>query len=314
VIEPISLRLTAIRYVARDTCSFTFAAPDGNHLPAALPGAHLTLHLPNGLTRQYSLLHASGQPSHYEVGVKRDARSRGGSQYMHESLRVGSILPVTPPHNNFPLREDAPLSVFFAGGIGVTPMVAMIERLASLRAARQVHYACRSREDAAFMPELRACCDPQLHCDDQHAGRVLDIAGIVQALPRDAHLYCCGPGPMLATFEAACAGWSRDQVHVEYFTAKDAPSTAGGYTVELARTGKEFLVPAGKTILAVLREAGIQVTSSCEEGVCAACETGVLSGTPDHRDSILSDSERGSNRTMMICCSGSKTDRLVLDL
>jgi len=310
----LNLRLTAVRYVGRDTHAFEFSSPDGRPLPDAEPGAHVTLSLPNGLSRQYSLVHAGRAPNHYEVGVKRDPHSRGGSQYMHESLQVGTLLPVTPPHNNFPLREDATLSVFFAGGIGVTPMVAMLERLAALGKHSTLYYACRAREDAAFLPELTSICDLHLHFDQEHQGRVLDMATLIAPLSRDAHLYCCGPGPMLAAFEAATADWPREQVHVEYFTAREAANTSGGYTVELARSGREFQIPAGKSILQVLREAGMTVASSCEEGVCAVCETGVLAGVPDHRDAILSEAERASNRTMMICCSGSKSERLVLDL
>lgn len=312
--HPFTLRLTAVRYVARDTHVFEFSAPDGSTLPEAEPGAHITLSLPNGLSRQYSLVHAGCALRHYEVGVKRDPHSRGGSQYLHESLRVGTLLPVTPPHNNFPLREDAPLSVFFAGGIGVTPIVAMVERLAALGQRSQVYYACRAREEAAFLPELAPLCELHLHVDQEHQGRVLDLAARVAPLPRQTHLYCCGPVPMLAAFEAATADWPREQVHVEYFTAREAAATTGGFTVELARSGREFQIPAGKSILQVLREAGLTVASSCEEGVCAVCETAVLAGIPDHRDAILSEAERASNRTMMICCSGSKSERLVLDL
>jgi len=177
-----------------------------------------------------------------------------------------------------------------------------------------LYYACRAREDAAFLPELRGVCTPHLHIDQEQQGRVLDVAAIISQLPRDTHLYCCGPGPMLAAFEAATAAWPRRQIHIEYFSAKEEPSKGGGFTVELARSGLEFQIPAGQSILQVLRAAGIDIASSCEEGVCAACETGVLGGVPDHRDSILSAAEKAANQTMMICCSGSKTERLVLDL
>jgi len=308
------LRLSAIRYVARDTHAFELTSPDGGRLPDAAPGAHLTLSLPNGLSRQYSLVHAGPAPLRYEIGVKRDPVSRGGSVYMHDELRVGTILPVAVPRNNFPLQEDAARNVFFAGGIGITPIVAMLEHLAGLGRDRMLYYACRAREDAAFLPELRGVCTPHLHIDQEQQGRVLDVAAIISQLPRDTHLYCCGPGPMLAAFEAATAAWPRRQIHIEYFSAKEEPSKGGGFTVELARSGLEFQIPAGQSILQVLRAAGIDIASSCEEGVCAACETGVLGGVPDHRDSILSAAEKAANQTMMICCSGSKTERLVLDL
>ncbi|HEY4123057.1 MAG TPA: iron-sulfur cluster-binding domain-containing protein, partial [Rhizomicrobium sp.] len=152
------------------------------------------------------------------------------------------------------------------------------------------------------------------HFDDEEEGRFLNVAGIVENLPKSAHLYCCGPAPMLSAFEAASAHWPTDQIHVEYFTPKFAAAQEGGYVVELARSKREFIVPPGKSILQIVREAGIQVPHSCEEGVCGACETRVISGIPDHRDTILTESERKESATMMICCSGSKSPRLVLDI
>jgi tetrachlorobenzoquinone reductase len=311
---PLPLRVSAIRYVARYTHAFELALPQGGDLPDAPAGAHLGLVLPNGLMRQYSLVHGGERLKHYEIGVKLDANSAGGSRYMHESLQVGTLLPVEPPRNNFPLAEAAAHSIFFAGGIGITPIVAMLERLAELGRPRSVFYACRNRDELAFLPELARSCAPELHVDGEHGGRVFDIAAQIARAPRDAHLYCCGPGPMLASFEKATASWPREQVHVEYFTAREPAALAGGFVVMLKRSGREFQIPPGRSILHVLREGGIEVASSCEEGVCAACETAVLDGVPDHRDSILSDSERASNRSMLICCSGSKTPRLVLDL
>lgn len=311
---PLQLRVTAIRYVARYTHAFELALPQGGPLPGAPPGAHLGLLLPNGLLRQYSLVRGGDRLERYEIGVKLDANGDGGSRYMHESLKVGTLLPVEPPRNNFPLAEAAAHSIFFAGGIGITPIVAMLERLGELERPRSLFYACRNRDELAFLPELARSCTPELHVDIEHDGRVLDIASEVGRAPRDAHLYCCGPAPMLATFETATASWPREQVHVEYFTARGPAALAGGFVVTLQRSGREFQIPPGRSILHVLREGGIEVASSCEEGVCAACETAVLEGVPDHRDSILSESERASNRSMLICCSGSKTPRLVLDL
>jgi tetrachlorobenzoquinone reductase len=308
------LRLNATRYVARDTLSFELVSPSHSALPPAQPGAHIGVHLPNGMIRQYSLLRAGASPLSYEIGVKRDARSRGGSRLMHDSLRVGTLLQVDPPRNNFPLVEDAPASVFFAGGIGVTPIVAMLRRLADLGRPAALYYACRVRDDAAFLAELAGTCTPELHIDAEHDGRVFNLADRIARTPRNAHLYCCGPAPMLAAFEAATTEWPREQVHVEYFTPREAADTSGGFVVTLARSNREILVPAGKSILQVLREAGLSLPSSCEQGVCAACETRVMEGVPDHRDSILSAAERAANKTMMICVSGSKTARLVLDL
>src|ERR1700722_1405518 len=172
---PLPLRVSAIRYVARYTHAFELALPQGGDLPDAPAGAHLGLVLPNGLMRQYSLVHGGERLKHYEIGVKLDANSAGGSRYMHESLQVGTLLPVEPPRNNFPLAEAAARSVFFAGGIGITPIVAMLERLAELDRPRSLFYACRNRDELAFLPELARSCTPGLHVDVEHDGRVLDI-------------------------------------------------------------------------------------------------------------------------------------------
>jgi ferredoxin len=176
-----------------------------------------------------------------------------------------------------------------------------------------LHYSCRTRADAAFLTELERHPQVRLNFDDE-TGRVLDVMQIVTQAPPDAHIYCCGPAPMLAAFEAATANWPAEQKHVEYFTAKQAPALEGGFVVELKRSGKEFIIPPGKSILEVLRDGGMDVSYSCEQGICGACETRVISGVPEHRDSVLTPAEQAANNTVMICCAGSKTERLVLDL
>lgn len=313
-VETMDLVLTCIRMVARDTNLYTFQRPDRGPLPAAEAGSHIGLILPNGMERQYSLVQAGPNLTDYTVGVKRDANSRGGSLFMHDQLRVGSTIRVVPPRNNFPLKEDAGLVVLIAGGIGITPIYCMVKRLVALGRPWHLHYSCRSRLDTAFLDELAQYPQTHFHFDDEEGGRFLNVAAIVDKLPKTAHLYCCGPSPMLAGFEAATNAWPPEQVHVEYFTPKFAAAQEGGYVVELARSKRELKIPTGKSILQVIREAGIQVPHSCEEGVCGACETRVISGTPDHRDSILTEQERKEDATMMICCSGSKSPRLVLDI
>jgi ferredoxin-NADP reductase len=233
---------------------------------------------------------------------------------MHDQLRVGMRLFILPPRNNFPLKEDAELVVLIAGGIGITPIYCMVKRLIELKRPWELYYSCRSRMDTAFLDELTLHAQSHFHFDDEESGRFLQVAAIVEKLPRNAHLYCCGPAPMLAAFEAATANWPQDQVHVEYFTPKFAAAQEGGFIVELARSKRELVIPQGKSILQCVSEAGIQVPHSCEEGVCGACETRVISGIPDHRDTILTEQERNENATMMICCSGSKSPRLVLDI
>ncbi len=309
-------RLTAIRYAAHETNLYEFRRLDGGRWPSATPGAHIDLHLPNGMMRQYSLVHAGDAPEVYVVGVKRDRTSRGGSKFMHEQLRVGEELDIGGPRNNFPLNETATNSILFAGGIGITPIMCMIERLETLGRSWKLYYSCRSRAETAFLRELRDMAGDRVvfNFDEENGGKFLDLGAIAASAPVGAHLYCCGPTPMLKAFEAATASLPRDRVHIEYFTAAEAAATEGGFVVELRRSKREIAVPPGKSILEMLREAGVEVTTSCEEGVCGACETTVISGTPDHRDMILTASERAASKTMMICCSGSKSERLVLDL
>jgi tetrachlorobenzoquinone reductase len=226
-----------------------------------------------------------------------------------------------PPRNLFPLNEQAEETILFAGGIGVTPIYAMVQRLRSIGRGYKLHYACRRRGDMAFLKELSADSTAHhLHFDDV-AGAPLPIADLVRGASPRAHLYCCGPGAMLAAFEAAVVGRAPETVHVEYFQPRsDAVVTAAaaampaGFTVELARSRRSVFVPAGASILSVLRAADVAVSYSCEMGVCGTCETRVLSGTPDHKDSILTASEQAANDKMMICCSGAKSVQLVLDL
>jgi ferredoxin-NADP reductase len=312
--EQIEAVLTQIRMAARDTNLYTFARPDHGALPGAMPGAHIGVILPNGVERQYSLIEYGPSLSEYTVGVKRDANSRGGSVFMHDQLRVGMTLKLVPPRNNFPLKEDAGLVVLLAGGIGITPIYCMVKRLIELKRPWQLYYSCRSRADAAFLDELSRYREAHFHFDEEAQGKFLPVADIVAKAPKNAHLYCCGPGPMLAAFESATVNWPQDQIHVEYFTPKFEAAQEGGFIVELARSKRELVIPPGKSILQAVREAGIQVPHSCEEGVCGACETRVISGIPDHRDSILTESERAESATMMICCSGSKSPKLVLDI
>ena len=310
----IDVRLTTIRYAARDTNLFEFSRIDGEVLPAYEPGAHIDLHLPNGLIRQYSLVLAKPDPSAYTVGIKRDAGSRGGSRFIHEQLRVGDVIKISAPRNNFPLKADASHAILFAGGIGITPIWCMVQRLAERGCSWKLYYSCRSRADMTFLKALEAMASATLHFDDEADGKFLDIAALVAEAPKDGHLYCCGPASMLAVFETATANWPRERIHAEYFTSKVEPAKTGGFTVELARSKDEFFISKGKTILEVLLDAGVNVAYSCESGICGACEQRVISGIPEHRDSILTEDEQAANDRVMICCAGCKSDRLVLDL
>jgi ferredoxin-NADP reductase len=310
----IEVRLSAIRYAARDTNIYELTSLDGKPLPAYEPGAHIDLHLPNGIVRQYSLLEPEPEPQRFTIGVKRDPASRGGSRYVHDELRVGRTLKISAPRNNFPLVETAPHVILFAGGIGITPIWCMVQRLHKLGRSWKLFYACRSRSDMAFLHALESMASSQFHFDDEAEGKFLDIGGIIAGAPKDAHLYCCGPTPMLKGFEAATVNWPSNQIHIEYFTPKQEPAKTGGFVVELARSGKKFVIPEGKSILQVLLDAGIDVDYSCELGICGACEQRVISGEPEHRDAILTEEEQASNTKVMICCAGCKSERLVLDL
>jgi ferredoxin-NADP reductase len=312
----IDVRVSDIRTVARDTNTYELRRPNGEPLPAAGPGSHIDLHLPNGMVRQYSLTVSEPDPTRYVVGVKRDAASRGGSTFIHDHLEIGSGLKIHPPRNHFPLVENAEHTILIAGGIGITPIWCMVQRLVALGRPWQLYYSCRSRADTAFLEPLKAYEQVHFHFDEESDGIFLDLEGIVAAASKNAHLYCCGPLPMLKAFEAAAAAatWPHPQIHVEYFIPKHEAAVKGGFTVELARSGQEFFIPEGKKILEVLLDAGIDADYSCELGICGACETRVISGIPEHRDSILSDEEQASNTKVMICCAGCKTERLVLDL
>jgi tetrachlorobenzoquinone reductase len=310
----LNLRVQSIRYAAKDTHLVELVDPQGVVLPATAPGAHIDLHLGNGIVRSYSLVEASEQPTAYTVGVKLDAKSRGGSRYVHEQLRVGSLLQVSAPRNHFPLNETAAHSVLVAGGIGITPIWCMLQRLQAVGASWELWYSVRSRADVAFAAQLQALGDRvHLHIDEE-AGGIIDLVAIAKAAPAHAHFYCCGPTLMLDAYEGATAGFPAEQVHLERFAAKQAASVDGGFMLALARSNLELNVPAGQSVLDVLLANGIAVDSSCKEGICGCCEVAVLEGDVDHRDAILTEAERCANKTMMVCCSGAKSSRLVLDL
>ncbi len=313
--QKLTVKVEAVTRAADGINLYDLRPTAGTELPPFTAGAHIDLHLPNGLIRSYSLSNPQSERHRYVVGINNDRASRGGSRYIHETIKPGTTLTITAPRNNFALAETAPHTVFIAGGIGITPMMSMVQRLEALGRSWEMHYSARTRSLCAFHEPLSAHgAKVRFNFDEEPGGKMLDLAAIVAALPPDAHVYCCGPTGMLKAFEAAAAGRPPGSVHVEYFTAKEEAATAGGYVVELKRTGGSYTVLPGKTILDTLLDAGLDVAHSCTEGICGTCETKVLEGIPDHRDSILSPAEQAANQTMMICCSGSKSAKLVLDL
>ncbi len=307
-------QLASITKVAADTSLFAFTPTQPAAFPPAEAGAHVDVHLPGGLVRQYSLvIDGREPPGGYVIAVKKAPDSRGGSRTLHEDIPVGTEIELSLPRNLFPLAEDAAHSVLVAGGIGITPVWSMLHRLEALGRPLELHYASQTRASMAFATELAGNPSVRLHIDEE-TGTLLDIATICARAPAGAHLYCCGPLPMLSAFKAATAHLPPDRVHVEYFASDQEAATEGGYEVELARSGLTLRVPEGQRIIDVVRAAGINVLVSCEQGICGSCETRVITGTPDHRDEVLSDEEKAENLTMMVCCSGSRGPKLVLDL
>ena len=309
------LRVRSATWEAPNIISYELRPLEAGELPPFTAGAHIDLTLPNGLIRSYSLVNAQSERHRYVIAVQKDRASRGGSKWVHENFRPGDILAINGPRNNFALNEAAEKSILIAGGIGITPIMSMTERLSTLKRDWELIYCARTKADAAFEEQLQNFGSRvRFNFDAEPGGKMLDIAAVVRAAPPNAHIYCCGPLPMLSAFEAATAELPRERVHVEYFTAKEPPAVRGGFKVVLAKTGREFTVAPGKTILDTLLDAGLDIPYSCMEGVCGTCETKVLEGTPDHRDLILTEEEHAAGKIMMICCSGAKSEKLVLDL
>jgi len=299
---------------------FRPASPEVD-FPAFEAGSHIDLHLPNGLVRSYSLCNPASDRQRYVVGVLNDKKSRGGSRYVHQQLRVGSTIEISHPRNNFALQEGAERSVLVSGGIGVTPIWCMLQRLAALGRPVEMIYCARSRKEAAFIDAITALAAEKgialtWHFDEEK-GAPPNLVSMLEGKGAGSHYYCCGPTPMLDSFEKSCEQLGYANAHVERFAAVhvEAPAATETYVVECAKSGKSVEVPPGKSILDSLIEAGLNPDHSCKEGVCGACETVVLeAGEIEHHDGILTKLERQSNKTMMICVSRCKRGPLVLDI
>jgi ferredoxin-NADP reductase len=310
----LSVRVQAMRYEAAGVVSVELVSPTHDELPGFTAGAHIDLHLPNGVVRSYSLSNSPSERHRYVVGVLNDRNSRGGSRYVHEQLRVGASLSISAPRNNFALDEAAEHTVLVAGGIGITPIICMYQRLRDLGKSVELMYCARSSAEAAFRDHLQAP-GVSFHFD-MEKGSPPDLRSYLASKHASAHFYCCGPTPMLNAFEGVCAELGLPKVHIERFTPAEPVEAVQGsaYVAYLAQSQKSVTVPAGKSLLDALLESGTQVEHSCREGVCGACETRVLEGVPEHRDGVLSKAERESGKMMMVCVSGCKGGRLVLDL
>lgn len=312
------LRVNAINDETPSIKTFELVDPEGLDLPVFTAGGHVDLTLPDGQVRQYSLCNAPDERHRYLLGVLRETNGRGGSRQMHERVAVGDLLQVSMPRNNFPLDESATRHLLIAGGIGVTPLLAMGHRLQALGADFVLHYCTRDAAQTAFRDFVDGsgmASHVRLHHDGGVPGQGLDVAELLAAATPGTHVYCCGPAGLMAAVKTASAHWPAGQVHFEHFSAPVVAAAAGsqsGFEVEIASTGAVYPVPPDRSILSVLLSEGVLVDSSCEAGVCGTCTTRYLSGEPDHRDCVLSDAEQREH--IMVCVSRARSARLVLDL
>jgi vanillate O-demethylase ferredoxin subunit len=315
-----SVRVARKAVEAEGICSFELSALDGGPLPAFSAGSHVDVQLPGGLTRQYSLCNDAAETHRYLISVLRDPASRGGSAAMHDRVNEGDVLQISAPKNHFALAHDAQRHLLLAGGIGVTPILCMAERLSRTGAAFAMHYCTRSRARTAFQERIVASAladHVRFHFDDGDAAQKLDLATLLGSPRAGEHVYVCGPqGFMDAVLSTArAAGWPEAQLHYEFFGAQLAPSgSEAGFEVQLASSGRIVAVPADRTVVQALAEAGVVVPTSCEQGVCGTCLTRVLAGECEHKDLYLTPEEQDANDQFLPCCSRAKSARLVLDL
>lgn len=305
---------------AIDIKSFELVSADGQLFPPFTPGSHIDVHIAEGIIRQYSLCNGPDNTQSYLIAVKKEAASRGGSLAMHENIKVGDTLFIGLPRNNFSLVPQAKRHVLLGGGIGITPLLSMARHLLAAGADFELHYFSRSVKHTAFRdvfsgPEFKGkvVFHSALEADEVRAC----LRELLGSRPEGAHLYLCGPRFFMDQVEAAAtAAWPAQAVHLEYFAA-DPISLAvpqDAFEVTLARSGGTYVIPEGQSIVDVLAQHGVQIEVSCEQGVCGTCMTGVVSGTPDHRDVFLSPEEKAGGDVMLPCVSRCKSPKLVLDL
>ncbi|MET3514745.1 vanillate O-demethylase ferredoxin subunit [Pseudacidovorax sp. 1753] len=304
---------------AEGIVALELVSADGRPLPGFGAGSHIDVHLPNGLVRQYSLCNSAAERHRYRIAVLREPTSRGGSAAVHDLVKEGDVLTISAPRNHFALH-DAPRSLLLAGGIGVTPILCMAQRLATWGADFEMHYCTRSPARTAFREEIAAsgfADKVHLHHDDGAEAQKLRVAELLKTPEPGTQIYVCGPGGFIdhVVNTAKANGWPAQQIHLEYFAAA-AQDTSGDqpFEVKLTSSGQTYRIPKDQTIVQALRAEGVEIMVSCEQGVCGTCITRVLEGVPDHRDCYLTDDERAANDQFTPCCSRSKTPLLVLDL
>lgn len=313
----LSVRVEERRNITPDVAHFELRSNTQQPLPRFEAGAHIDLHLSNGMVRQYSLLNDPQHLGHYEIAVLQDANSRGGSAWVHASLNQGDTLTISPPRNHFPL-SNAPHSLLMAGGIGITPMLAMARQLHHEQADFDLQVWNRSRDTAAFLAESDGF-DFRTHCHwhfDDETDTKRDPAEVLKAAHPETHLYVCGPGGFMDhVIEAAKSfGWSEARIHFEYFGQHLDDPASDGFLLRLDKSDMEVHVAASESVLEALQRIGVDIPYSCEQGVCGTCVCKILEGEPDHRDLYFTEAERAKNDQFTPCCSRAKGDRLVIDL
>jgi ferredoxin-NADP reductase len=307
------VRTRQLRLEADGVVSVQLTDPTGAELPPWQPGAHLTVELPTGLNRQYSLCGSTKDSHTYRIGVLRHPRSRGGSEYVHSFLRPGQQVRISTPLNNFPLVA-AQRYLFIAGGIGITPILPMITKVAAAGLPWQLEYCGRSSTSLAFLDEIPVHSG-QVRTYLRDCGERLKLQDLLTEPQLKTAVYACGPESLLAGIEEAMVAWPGDALHVERFAARAKPTLPDTeFEVECVRSNRTLTIPVGRSVLTVLEENGLPVEGSCREGVCGTCQTRVLAGRPDHRDDILTDTERETGDRMYICVSRCAGKRLVLDV
>lgn len=303
---------------AQDIVSLVLEANDGGVLPAYEAGSHIDIKIGDGIVRQYSLCTApEDQGRRYRLGVLREQKSRGGSAWVHEQLNTDDRFQISEPRNLFPLNHEAPNSLLVAGGIGITPILAMAYELKEAGSDFNVHYTARDLSRAAFVDEMVRAFGQQIsvYADDERGAPKINLPNILAEADPRQHIYCCGPGGFIdyVLAEAFKAGWPESNIHVERFSGGEV-NTEGSFKVIAKRSGLEISVADGETILQAVLDAGIDIPYSCETGICGTCACSVLEGTPDHQDSFQSDDEKATNKQITICCSRSTSETLVLDI
>jgi len=286
-------------------------------LPSFQPGAHIDVHLQNGLIRQYSLINGPGETDYYQIGVKLERESKGGSDNIHNNVKVGDVLAISEPRNNFPLRRDAVQTIFIAGGIGITPLLSMSQALDSMGLNFELHYFVQNEQEISFK-EILSKIEKNviLYKGLSPKSTMTKILSVLSSPGFAKNLYVCGPSPMLeATLKLASdLKWPDEAVHFEYFKNTNEIDDSSSFEIELARSALSLNVPSGKSILEVLRENGVDLPSSCEQGACGTCKVGVIKGSIDHQDVYLNSSEKADDDVMMTCVSRALSDRLILDI